>query len=204
MTNIIDKLRAIINDFLQTNGKQSFEYLSTQASKIFTLFNSNVSSSTIIVYKNGEEWSSDNYSYDSSTAQITIDEESGEELEIGDVLLVTFSYYNKYSDTELINFIKAALAYLSSYGYGTFTCRSDEYISPTPTENEQYLIAMVAGILIKGDIRRYSTKEIDIVFNDNDSKEKRIKKLIMQAKKTYGSIIYIDPRANTYNEDELE
>lgn len=201
MTEIIIKLRNLILDGLHTDGKDSFTYESATSSKIFTLTEANVSATTIVVQKNGVVWAATNYSYSSTTGQITV---TGT-LTAGDALLVVYSYYAKYSDTELQGFIGAAISYLSVCKYGCFAIRPPTLIFPTPTEDEENLIAVIAAILIKGDVVSYRTPEINVYFEKGDSKEVKIRKFIRQFKKSYGVLDYIDLTANmTEPEDENE
>ena len=123
-----------------------------------------------------------NYSYSSTTGKITI----VGTLTAGDSFEVDYSYYTKYSDSEIRGFIKSAIYYLAVEKYGTFTVRSDEIMFPTPTQDEVYLIALITAILIKGDLVSYRTPELTINFERSDSKEKKIHKFIRQYKKTYG------------------
>jgi hypothetical protein len=189
MTEIILKIRNIIEDGLKTDGRDVFTYESSVSSKIFTLTESNVSSATIIVQKNGVVFASANYSYNATTGKLTV---TGT-LTAGDSLEVVYSYYKKYSDTELQGFIKAAITYISVEKYGTFAAKSDNVIFPTPTEAEENLLALISAILIKGDIVSYRTPELTMTFEKGDSKEKKIKKYIRQFKKSYGVLKYIKP-----------
>jgi len=187
MTEIILKIRNLIGDILKTDGRDLFTFESSVSSKIFSLTESNVSSATIIVMKNGVVWAASNYTYSATTGKITV---TGS-LTAGDSLEVDYSYYEKYSDTELQGFIKAAISYLSVEKYGTFTVKSDNVIFPTPTEGEENLIAVIASILIKGDVISYRTPELSISFEKSDSKETKIKKYVRQYKKSYGILKYI-------------
>ena len=187
MTAVIEKLRNLIGDNLITTGRDCFEYISITSSKIFTLTESNVSASSIIVLKNGVTWADSNYSYSAVTGKLTV---TGS-LSAGDSLEVDYSFYQKYSDTELQGFIKAAISYLAVGKYGTFAVKSDNIIFPTPTEAEENLLALIASILIKGDVTHYRTPEITINFEKSDSKEKKIYKIITQFKKTFGAIKFV-------------
>lgn len=198
MTTIIEKCRNLIEDNLITTGIDTFTYESTASSKIFALTQANISSATILVYKNGALWSSANYSYSSTTGKLTI---TGT-LTAGDALEVTYSYYNKYSDTEIQGFIKASISYLSVEKYGTFAVKSDNVIFPTPDEEEENLIALISSILIKGDISSYRTPEISISFERGESKEKKIRKIIRQFKKAYGNLKYIGMDEKVVDVDE--
>lgn len=187
MTTIIEKVRNLIDDNLITTGIDNFTYESSTSSKIFTLTEANISSATIIVYKNGVVWASANYSYSTTTGKLTV---TGS-LTAGDTLEVTYSYYAKYSDNEIKGRIKASISYLAVEKYGTFTVKSDNVIFPTPTEIEEDLMAVIASILIKGDVANYRTPEISISFEKSDNKETKIRKFIRQMKKTYGCLKYI-------------
>lgn len=187
MTTIIEKVRNLIGDLLLTSGKDVFIYESITSSKIFTLTESNLVASSILVYKNGSLWAASNYTYSSSTCKLTI---TGT-LVAGDSLEVDYSYYSKYSDTELQGYIRAAIAYLSVEKYRTFAVKSDNIIFPTPSEIEENLLAIIAAILIQGNIRQYRTPEITIIFGENESQDKKIKKITRQFKKTYGIVDFI-------------
>jgi len=199
MTQIILKTRNLIADILKTDGRDLFTYESITSSKIFTLTESNISSATIIVLKNGADWAASNYSYSTTTGKLTV---TGS-LTAGDSLEVDYSYFCKYSDTELQGFIKAAISYLSIERYGTFAVKSDNIIFPTPTEAEENLISIVSSILIKGDVIGYRTPELTISFERGDSKEKKIKKIVRQFKKSKGVFKYIKMDEKIVDIDEI-
>jgi len=185
MEAIISKVRDLINDILQTNGRDVFEYIT---SKVFTLSSGNVESSSIKVYKNGTLWAGTNYTYDDDTASITV---TGT-ITVGDVLTVTYSYYQKYSENEISGFIRAALYRLSVEQFGQFIIVSGETISPVPTVPQENLIALVASILISGNVRSYRTPEINLVFGESLSVEQKIKSCISKFSKNYGTMKYVD------------
>jgi hypothetical protein len=187
MTTIIEKIRNIIEDNIKTDGRDSFTYESIASSKIFTLTQANASAATIVVLKNGVVWASSNYTYSTTTGKLTV---TGS-LTAGDSLEVDYSYYLKYSDAEIQGFIKAAISYLAVEKYGTLTVKSDNVIFPIPNESEENLLALIASILIKGDIVSYRTPELTMVFERGDNKDKKIKKIVRQFKKTYGCLKYI-------------
>jgi len=197
MTTIIEKTRNVLNDNLTTTGRDVFTYYS---SKIFTITESNISSATLVVYKNGVVWANTNYSYSSVSGKLTV---TGT-LTSGNSLECLYSYYNKYSDSELQGYIKAAVSYLSVYKYKTFNVKSDNIVFPTPTELEENLLAIVASIIVGGDIRSYRTPEFTITFNETESKEKRIKKTISQFKKSFGVISYIAYDTKIVNVPEVD
>ena len=203
MTTIIAKVRNIINDGLETAGRQIFEFLSISSSKIFTLKESTAITASIKVYKNGVLWSDDNYTYDTDTCQLTVAEVTGEELEVGDTLLVTFSYYKKYSDTIITRYINSALIYLSVAQYKTFIATTGDVLDPEPTVAEENLIALVASTLMEGNIRSYRTPEMTVVFGDTDSKDKKINQIIRKFNKSYGVLEYIETTYKGQDEEDL-
>jgi hypothetical protein len=139
-----------------------------------------------------------NYSYSASTGKITV---TGT-LSAGDDLEVTYSYYTKYSDTELQGYIRAAISYLAIEKYKCFVVKPPSLIFPTPTESEENIIAVIASILIKGDVVSYKTPEITITFERGDSKEKKIKKMIQMFSKSYGILDYIALDETTVSDEE--
>ncbi len=201
MINIILKVRDAIGDLLISTGRDIFTYESITSSKIFTLTSSNVSASTIIVFKNGSVWSAANYNYSTTTGKLTV---TGT-LVVGDSLEVAYSYYEKYSDTELQGFIRAAISYLVVEKYKCFAVKPPDIIFPTPSESEEHLIAVIAAILIKGDVISYRTPELTISFERGDSKEKKIKKFVRQYQKAYGYLTFISLGEKIPDpDDELE
>jgi hypothetical protein len=133
-----------------------------------------------------------NYSYSSTTGKITI---TGT-FTAGDVLTFEYNAYEKYSTSELRAYIRNSLYYLAIEKYKVYTARVDNLIFPTPTEEEEALIAIIAAILIKGNIRQYRTPEFTIIFDtDNMSIDKKIKETLFQFKKAFGVLDYIDLKA---------
>jgi len=195
---IITKVRDLIEDILKSNAStpDTFEYLS---SLVFTLSEPNVDSSTIVVYKNGVLWNSSNYSFDSDTNKLTV---TGT-IVVGDALEVHYSFYNKYSDNEILGYIRSALYHLSIEKFKDFIFISGEEIFPTPSVPEENLIALIASILIKKSIKSYRTNEVTITFAENLSVEEKIKRVIKQYKKSLGNFRYVD-LGETYRNDENE
>jgi hypothetical protein len=190
MNTVISKLRNLTGDnfksfadFFQYNG----------ISSTFTLTESNVDSTSILVQKNGSLWASSNYSFDVSTNKVYV---TGT-LVAGDILEITYSYYSKYSDTEMKGYIRAALSYLAVEKYEVFKAGSDNEIFPTPTEAEENLIALIASIVIQGSIRAYRTPEITIDFNEKLTKEEKIHHAIWMFRKAYGVTKYIKTDRDT-------
>jgi hypothetical protein len=196
--SLVPKLR----NLLQDNTKPRFYTRSFLGSRVFILEDSNIDESTIVIEKNGVEWDSDNYSYNSITGKLTIHEVTGEELTSGvDTLGFYYSCYEKYSDSELESYIKNSIYYLSIFDYETFTLGTGEEISPEPEEVQENLIVIVAAILAKGTIKSYKTPEFTIVFGDNLSIEDKIQKLVDNFSPAYGTFEYIDLTESAAEED---
>lgn len=176
MTTILTKIRNLVNDNLLTNGSQTFTYYT---SKIFTLAQINISSATVSVYKNGVVQAT-GWTYSSTTNKVTYTAS----LLSGDSIEIIYSYYKKYSDTEINGYIRSALSYLSIEGYKVFVCKTDNLIFPTPDESEENLIAVIASIIMGGNIKQYKTPEVTIIFQGDLSVEDRIRLVIRQATKS--------------------
>jgi hypothetical protein len=129
-----------------------------------------------------------NYSYSSATGKVTI---TGI-LTSGDALTFEYNAYEKYSTSELRSYIRSAIYQLAVNKYRVFTAKSDNIIFPTPSESEECLLAIIAAILIKGNVRQYRTPEFTMTFDtDNMSVEKKIRTTLIQYRKTFGVIQYI-------------
>ena len=127
-----------------------------------------------------------NYSYSAGIVTITGN------LTAGDSLRFDYQAYSKYSDTELQGYIRSACYYLTAEKYKTFAIKPPTLIFPTPSEDEEALLAIVACILIKGSIRQYRTPEFTITFGENLSVEQKIKQAVAKFKKAFGYIDYVD------------
>jgi hypothetical protein len=139
-----------------------------------------------------------NYSYSSSTGKVTI---TGT-LSAGDVLTFDYSAHKKYSTSELQGRIRSALYYISANQYRVFMARPNNTLFPTPSDCEESLIAIVAAILINGNLKSYKTSEFTMIFDtDNISVEKRIQRTVSKYKKSFGVYDYVDLKAE---EAEIE
>jgi hypothetical protein len=169
LPEIKTKIRALIEDLTKIDI-EIFEYTT---SSTFTLSEENISS-IVKVDKNGIALGSGDYSFDSTTNEIEIT--TG--LSSGDIITVKYQY-TKYSDTELIEYIRAALIWISL----SALCEKDfeletDYIEPTPCNKEEDLIAIVSSILIKPDYSEYRLPNITVRYPRTMTKEERIQKLI--------------------------
>lgn len=169
LDTIRGKIRALVEDFNQKEN-ETFKYTN---SPIFTLSESNISAITKVL-KNGSELGSGEYVYDSDTNKITI----VASLASNDTVEVDYKYY-KYSETELDEYIRASLVWLSIYGDCCYDFElEDEDIFPTPDNRTTDLISIIASILIKPDYTEYRLPNLRVIYDKRIPKEDRISMLI--------------------------
>ena len=174
---ILGKIRALIED-LNKSDTESFTYTN---SSVFTLAEENVAN-IVKVTKNEHELLSGEYSYYSVTNELTITTS----LSDGDIIIVKYSFY-KYSESELKEFIRASLIWISVFSYceTDFEYEEDE-ILPTPDNKTTDLISLIASMLIKPDYNQYSLPNLKVIYNNKLSKEERIEKLIKKFQSSLG------------------
>lgn len=171
------KIRALVPD-LSTSDKETFSYT---GSTIFTLAENNISALTEIE-KNGSALGSGDYEFDSTTNKLTITAS----LSDGDIIEVNYNY-NKYSDTELDEYVRASLIWLSIFDYREEDYElEDDDIYPTPDNRTTDLISLIASILIKPDYSEYRLPNLTVRYPNTMTKEERIEKLISRYKHGLG------------------
>jgi len=181
--NLIQKIRALIGD-LDKKGVEVFSYT---VSPIFTLAQSNITITQVLL--NGAELASGQYSYSELTNKITLIEESGSvDLTSGDIIEVDYTY-NKYSDNEILDYVLSALVYISVHSDESMNWELDDeksYVSPTPSSRESDLICLVASILIKPDYTQYKTSTVTVNYAGRMSKDDKIAKLVCKFSRSLG------------------
>ena len=177
-------VRALLKDRLSTLGRDSYIF---QGSANFTLTEDFPSASTIVVYKNGTVLAT-GYSFNASTNVLTITAL----LATNDIILIVYSYYDKYSSPEILDYIESSLAYFSQFGYRKTFKLNDartEVITidgENPTAREGYQISIITAINIDPmnvDIR---TKDFSLTSMEKESKSDLIGKAMMQFTTWYG------------------
>lgn len=152
LTGITTKIRSLIED-LGDKTTEAFEYTS---SKIFTLLEDKKITITKVLKNDLPLGSGETYTFDDDTSEITITAD----LVSTDIISVQYTYY-KYSDSEIKEYIRASLVWLS-----IFNCCSGDYeletddIVPTPDNKTLDLISIISSILINPD---WVSKRIDRV-----------------------------------------
>ena len=176
------KIRALIADI----SSSSFETFTFATSSIFTISQENITITSVL--KDGVELGSGTYSFDDDTNKITITET----LTSGNVIEVDFTFYDK-STTELNEYIRAALVWLSVFSYcETDFELEDTYITPTPENKELDLIAIIASILIKPNYTQYSLPNLKVVYPRNLSKDEKIRRIIQSYQQGLGVISILE------------
>lgn len=171
--NLRGKIRALVNDIIKSD-REAFTYTN---SATFIIAEENIESVTQAT-KNGVALGTGEYSFDSSTNEIEITPDTGNELSNGDVIIVKYTYY-KYSTGELDEWIKASLVWMSVFSASEtdFEIENGD-IYPTPDNRTLDLIVLIASILIKPDWTEYRLPNLTVRYNKRISKEDRIEKLI--------------------------
>jgi hypothetical protein len=186
IAEIKEKIRALITD-LATCQSEFFEY---ENSPIFTLCGTNINSIQKVLINGNELASGETYDFDSATNKITITAtlNSGDQIEIA-------YCYQKYSDTEILEYIRASLVWLSIFSFCSdedFELEEDNEIYPTPSNKEQDLIALISSILIKPDYESYKLPNLTVSYPRSMTKEERIEKLIIKFKRGLGIVDTIE------------
>ena len=162
-------IRSLLRDQLQTDGRKSYTYVGIA---VFTLPDDFPSSSTITVYKNGVALTSSDWTYSSTNNTVTI----SASLTTNDTILITYHYYDKYSDGEILGYIESSLAIFAEHNYEKlFTLNSDRnavitYNGINPTLAECYAICVVTAINIDPRNIDIRTKEFSISAEEKKSK----------------------------------
>ena len=177
LSTIRTKIRALVEDF-SNNDFESFIY---ENDSYFILAENNISSVSR-VEKNGTELASGDWDYDSTINKVTISASLSE----NDSILVYYNY-SKFSDTELTEYIRAALIWISIYAYGSTDYEiEDDSIYPTPDNKTTDLIAIIASILIRPNYSEYRLPNITVRFPRTLTKEMRIQTLINKFQSSIG------------------
>lgn len=192
VSDIIDITRGLIKDNLKTDGRDSFIYSSDN---IFTISEDFVSPSTIKVFQNGTELASQDFSYDSDNNQVTISfVSSGLSLTENDTILIKYSYYEKYSDTELEGFLKSALSYFPQHRYKkTFEIVDSKVVAVNdinPTLEEIYFISIVTSILVDPKNTDISIPDLRISAERDESDQQQIAKAFRNFTRFVGEVSY--------------
>jgi hypothetical protein len=179
MNTIRNKVRYLLGD-TSTSGSDILTY---DTDSVFTLSEENVITVSTVL-KNNVAISSASWSYNSTTNKVTVTTS----LLSGDIIEIKYTYYPNYSDTELTNYVQAALVHLGINNYYDFQYdTTDDDIYPTPSIKEQNLIATITSILINPDNRTYRLPDITInIPNDLPTSDKISKTIAVFKHNSHG------------------
>jgi len=197
LTELRTKIKALIEDF----AKSDFQVFKYTNSNIFTLAEPNITAvANVLINGNGLQ-SGESFSLDSGTNKITV---IGVSFNVGDTIEVDYAF-NKYSDSEIDEYIRAALVWLSIYDYteGDFEIENNN-IYPTLSNKEEDLVAIIASILIKPDFTNYKLPNVSVSYPEHSTKEERIKDLINYFKHGIGAVGVINWHQSTIEHNTVD
>ena len=188
--NIITMIRGFIDDVLRTDGRDSHLY---DQDTSFSLGKDFVSASSISVFQNGVELTlTTDYTYSASTNKVTITAT----LVKKDEIIITFSYYEKYSDTEITTYLSSCLAQFVVNRYPKYFYMDDgEVVSMNnvnPTVEEGNIMAIITSISIDPNNVNIKTKDFTITAEENESKSEQINRVFSQWTRTFGSPEFLE------------
>ena len=187
VTDVIRITRGLIQDKIKTDGRDA-EICNDQT--VFTITQPFIDSSTISVFKNGTQLSSGAFTYNSDNNQVTIPTAVK-----NDVIIITYSYYEKYSDSEIQEFLESSLSYFPQYQYKkTFIIDDNDKIVAinglNPTKEELYFIAGIASIVIDPQNVKISIPDLSITARRDESDLDQIKRAFRNFKNFVGAISF--------------
>ena len=189
--NIITMIRGMIGDALKTDGRDSFQY---DQDASFQLSSEFVSSSTITVYQNGTLLTlTDDYTYNNVLNTVTI----SATLVKNDDIIIPFSYYERYSDSEILTFINGSLAQFVVHKYEKYFYINDDdeivaYDGINPTVQEANVMALITAIAIDPKNINIKTRDFTITAEENKSKSEQVNDIFSQWTRTFGSVGFLE------------
>jgi hypothetical protein len=170
-SSIITKIRGLIKDLKQTDGQDVFLY---DTANNFLLSEAYIDSTTIKVYKNGIELTT-GWTYSSVTNRVTITAS----LVKNDNIIIIYSYYEKYSDTEIQSYIKSNLIWFTKKRYIKYFYMNDSNEVVTldgvnPTEEEGDIIALITAIDVDPKNININTKDFSLTSVEKKSRTEQI------------------------------
>jgi len=188
------KVREILNDTVKSQRQINIY----EASDVFTLEEENPTAVTAVL-KNDIVQATNVWTYSSTTGKLTISFVCS----VGDVIEIQYSSYEKYSSSEIQNFIKRALVELSVNKYVDLTVDEssaivyydvDEEESATaPTFEIQNLIALIASVLMKPENKSYRLPDFQVTVASSKPTYMIIREIISQYKRNKSGIVDILP-----------
>jgi len=192
LTDITKIVRGLIKDQSRSDGRDTFEFKSDNK---FTLSEPFIDETSIVVFQNGTAIASQDFSYNSSTNQVTITfVTTGGALTINDIIVITYDYFKKFSNAEIDDFIADSLSYFAQYRYRKiFEINKDNEVVAIndldPEPKEIYFIAIIASILIDPqNIEVRVGADFQLTANRNNSDQEQISLAFAQFRRFVGDV----------------
>jgi hypothetical protein len=169
---MMEKIRALTEDFPQS-ATEAFTY---ETSNVFTLAEPRIIAVSEILINGQEMGSGQSATYDVTTNKVTV---INPDFEVDDVVTVEYTF-GKSSNSELFEYIRAALVWSSIYDSAspTYKLLSSGTIVPALAPKQVDMICIVASILIKPDYISYKTSNMSVTYPSKLSKEDKISQTI--------------------------
>jgi len=194
ISKIIRWIRQLINDQEKPDGYEAFEF---DTDNIFSLSEDFIDEDSITVFKNGTEISDLYFSFDPDSNQVEINLPTGDELVKEDLIEIKYSYFAKYSNTEIAGYIEGSLLYFVEFRYKKiFEVNSESKVvainDSNPTTEEGYMIALVTSVHIRPDNKVTRIPDITISGSQNKSKKDQIAEIITRWTSFVGSLSFLE------------
>jgi len=183
-------VRALLKDRLKTDGRDSYVFTGYTN---FTLSEDYPNAASIVVYKNGVILPS-GYSYNTSTNILTITAS----LTTNDIILISYSYFDKYSDAEIVDYIESSFVYFAQFGYRKIFKLNDDRDEVltlngiNPTAKESYQIAIITALCIDPENIDIKTKDFSVSATNKLGKIELIQDAFMKFSVWLGNITFDD------------
>lgn len=128
---------------------------------------------------NGVEIDYSDWSFDSATGKVTVIPD----MNSGDTVMIFYTYYPKYSVNEIQAAIKSAMTHISINNYEDWDVYEDDNVYPEPSQREQNLIAVIAGLVLDPDNKSYKLPDLAVSVPQDDPLPTKISKIIGRFKK---------------------
>lgn len=193
---IREKIRGLIKDLQRTDGRDAFQF---EGDNEFSLSENYVCSTGMKVFINDIEISEDDWTYNEETNKVIISPvTSGLALMEGDDIVIKYSYYEKYSNSELNGYIKSNLVRFSVRRYKkTFYMNDFSQVvtvnGENPSNEEGDIIAIITAIDI--DPQNINVKigqDFTVSATENKSKTEQINNIIDQFTRSFGTISFLE------------
>lgn len=183
---MIPDIRTKIRALIQDTPKSDFQIFAYSNSSVFKLAEPNIEEVTQVMVNGVLLGSGQNFDFDEDSNEVTI---SGVSFNVNDPIEVRYTF-TKYSDSELTEYIRAALSWTNVFEVGDDDFEIDEPsddIFPSLSKTESNLIALVASILICPDYTSYKLPNLSVSYPVQMPKDERIVKLITRFRHGIGT-----------------